>query len=66
MRHRVLTSLEDVLDREFGDYVLESAVHMYFTGDEFQHSKSRHSMLIVNKREKPFCGFPENRTYGKA
>ncbi|GEM_PF-4094021 len=56
---RVLTSLEDVLDREFGDYVLESAVHMYFTGDEFQHSKSRHSMLIVTSGKNRFADFPK-------
>lgn len=56
---RVLNSLEDVLDREFGDYVLESAVHMYFTGDEFQHKKSRHSMLIVTSGKNGFANFPK-------
>ncbi len=54
---KILSTLETVLDNEFGDYVLEYAIETYFSEDKAYNSNR--SMLIVTSGRNKFTDFPK-------
>lgn len=55
--NKILSTLETVLDNEFGDYVLEYAIEAFFSGDKAYNSNR--SMLIVTSGRNKFTDFPK-------
>lgn len=54
---KFLSTLETVLDNEFGDYVLEYSMRSYFDGDDSDSSK--YSMLIITSGKNQYSDFPK-------
>ncbi|MBQ3022365.1 MAG: hypothetical protein IJD91_03445 [Clostridia bacterium] len=54
---KILSTLETVLDNEFGDYLLEHSVDTYFTGDSSK--KAKESMLIITSGRNHYSDFPK-------
>lgn len=54
---KLLSTLETVLDNEFGDYVLEYSMKVFFNGDDI--SDAKHSMLIITSGKNLYSDFPK-------
>lgn len=54
---KLLSTLETVLDNEFGDYVLEYSMRTYFDGDDSDNAK--HSMIIITSGKNQYSDFPK-------
>ncbi len=54
---KLLSTLETVLDNEFGDFVLEYTMPTYFDGDNSKNAK--HSMLIITSGKNQYSDFPK-------
>lgn len=54
---KLLSTLETVLDNEFGDYVLEYSMRTYFSGDD--SSNAKHSMIIITSGKNQYTDFPK-------
>ncbi len=54
---KLLSTLETVLDNEFGDFVLEYTMLTYFDGDNSKNAK--HSMLIITSGKNQYSDFPK-------
>ena len=54
---KLLSTLETVLDNEFGDYVLEYSMRTYFNGDDSENAK--HSMIIITSGKNQYSDFPK-------
>lgn len=54
---RLLSTLETVLDNEFGDYVLEYSMKAYFDGDDSKNAK--YSMIIITSGKNQYSDFPK-------
>ena len=54
---KLLSTLETVLDNEFGDYVLEYSMRTYFDGDNSENAK--HSMIIITSGKNQYSDFPK-------
>ena len=54
---KLLSTLETVLDNEFGDYVLEYSMRTYFDGDVSKNAK--HSMIIITSGKNQYTDFPK-------
>lgn len=54
---KILSTLETVLDNEFGDYLLEHSVDTYFTGDSSK--KAKESMIIITSGRNHYSDFPK-------
>ncbi len=54
---RLLSTLENILDNEFGEYVLEYSMRTYFSGDEKANAK--HSMIIITSGKNQYADFPK-------
>lgn len=54
---KLFSSLETVLDNEFGDFVLEYGIHSYFSGDK--SNMGNRSMLIVTSGKNKYTDFPK-------
>jgi len=54
---KLLSTLETVLDNEFGDYVLEYSMRTFFGGDSSENAK--HSMIIITSGKNQYSDFPK-------
>ena len=54
---RLLSTLESVLDNEFGDYVLEYSIRTFFSGDSPEDTS--HSMIIITSGKNQYTDFPK-------
>lgn len=54
---KILSTLETVLDNEFGDYLLEHSIDTYFTGDS--SNKAKESMIIITSGRNHYSDFPK-------
>lgn len=54
---RLLSTLESILDNEFGEYVLEYSMRTYFSGDDKENAK--HSMIIITSGKNQYADFPK-------
>ena len=54
---RLLSTLESILDNEFGEYVLEYSMRTYFSGDAKENAK--HSMIIITSGKNQYADFPK-------
>lgn len=54
---RLLSTLESVLDNEFGDYVLEYSIRTFFSGDSVEDTN--HSMIIITSGKNQYTDFPK-------
>ncbi len=54
---KLLSTLETVLDNEFGDFVLEYSMRTYFNGDD--SSNAKHSMIIITSGKNQYSDFPK-------
>lgn len=54
---KILSTLETVLDNEFGDYLLEHCVDTYFNGDS--RKKAKESMIIITSGRNHYSDFPK-------
>lgn len=54
---KLLSTLESVLDAEFGDYVLEHSMRTFFDGDDSGNAK--HSMIIITSGKNQYSDFPK-------
>lgn len=54
---KLLSTLETVLDNEFGDYVLEYSMRTFFNGDLGENAK--HSMIIITSGKNQYTDFPK-------
>lgn len=54
---KFLSTVEGVLDNEFGEYILEYAANTYFSGDDPSHSNR--SMIVVTSGKNKFTDFPK-------
>lgn len=54
---KLLSTLETVLDNEFGDFVLEYSMRTYFGGDDSKNAK--HSMIIITSGKNQYSDFPK-------
>ena len=54
---KLLSTLENVLDNEFGDFVLEYSMRTYFGGDN--SSNAKHSMIIITSGKNQYSDFPK-------
>ena len=54
---KLLSTLETVLDNEFGDYVLEYSMRTFFSGDMGNNAK--HSMIIITSGKNQYADFPK-------
>lgn len=54
---KLLSTLETILDNEFGDYVLEYSMRTFFSGDNSDDAK--HSMIIITSGKNQYTDFPK-------
>jgi len=54
---KLLSTLENVLDNEFGDFVLEYSMRTFFGGDS--SSNAKHSMIIITSGKNQYSDFPK-------
>lgn len=54
---KLLSTLETVLDNEFGDFVLEYSMRTFFDGDDSENAK--HSMIIITSGKNQYSDFPK-------
>ena len=54
---KLLSTLETVLDNEFGDFVLEYSMRTFFNGDD--SSNAKHSMVIITSGKNQYSDFPK-------
>ena len=54
---KLLSTLETVLDNEFGDFVLEYSMRTFFDGDSSENAK--HSMIIITSGKNQYSDFPK-------
>lgn len=54
---KLLSTLETVLDNEFGDFVLEYSLRTFFSGDDSENAK--HSMIIITSGKNQYSDFPK-------
>lgn len=54
---KLLSTLETVLDNEFGDFVLEYSMRTFFDGDNSENAK--HSMIIITSGKNQYSDFPK-------
>lgn len=54
---RLLSTIENILDNEFGEYVLEYSMRTYFSGDDKENAK--HSMVIITSGKNQYADFPK-------
>ncbi len=54
---KLLSTLESVLDNEFGDFVLEYSMRTFFSGDGSENAK--HSMVIITSGKNQYSDFPK-------
>ncbi len=54
---KILSTLETVLDNEFGDYLLEHSIDTYFSGDD--RKKAKDSMVIITSGRNHYSDFPK-------
>ena len=54
---KILSTLETILDNEFGDYLLEHSVDTYFSGDD--RKKAKESMMIITSGRNHYSDFPK-------
>ncbi len=54
---KLLSTLESVLDNEFGDFVLEYSMRTFFSGDGIENAK--HSMVIITSGKNQYSDFPK-------
>lgn len=54
---RLLSTIESILDNEFGEYVLEYSMRTFFLGDDKENAK--HSMIIITSGKNQYADFPK-------
>ena len=54
---KILSTLETILDNEFGDYLLEHSIDTYFSGDD--RKKAKESMIIITSGRNHYSDFPK-------
>lgn len=54
---RLLSTIENILDNEFGEYVLEYSMRTFFSGDDKENAK--HSMIIITSGKNQYADFPK-------
>ena len=54
---KILSTLETILDNEFGDYLLEHSIDTYFSGDDSK--KAKESMVIITSGRNHYSDFPK-------
>ena len=54
---RLMSTIENILDNEFGEYVLEYSMRTFFSGDKKDNAK--HSMIIITSGKNQYADFPK-------